>query len=196
MWFGHGEPLMKTKLLILEHQTIWDLVAGSCVVGPWWAENWLNTFQKPGDHPNFKKNALGVKRPFSELSESSGVFSEQLPEFKIPFSEYEIPFLEWHLTTCQYENHNSRSNSRSDSRNWWEATWTIFICPFILGAFFRELGWSPRARTFFFGSQEIWPTLEEQNAADLSRKQDQNLFFQDSQLIWPDSSKQTGCHGH
>ena len=25
--------------------------------------------QKPGNHPNFKKNALGVRRPFSELSE-------------------------------------------------------------------------------------------------------------------------------
>ena len=55
--------------------------------------------QKPGDHPNFRKNALGVKRPFSELSESSRVFSEQLSEFEIPFSEYEIPFSEWHLTT-------------------------------------------------------------------------------------------------
>ena len=55
--------------------------------------------QKPGDHPNFRKNALGVKRPFSELSESSGVFSEQLSEFEIPFSEYEIPFSEWHPTT-------------------------------------------------------------------------------------------------
>ena len=37
--------------------------------------------QKPGDHPNFRKNALRVKRPFSELAESSGVFSEQLSEF-------------------------------------------------------------------------------------------------------------------
>ena len=55
--------------------------------------------QKPGDHPNFRKNALGVKRPFSELSESSGVFSEQLSECEIPFSEYEIPFSEWHLAT-------------------------------------------------------------------------------------------------
>ena len=55
--------------------------------------------QKPGDHPNFRKNALGVKKPFSELSESSGVFSEQLSEFKIPFSEYKIPFSEWHPTT-------------------------------------------------------------------------------------------------
>ena len=45
--------------------------------------------QKPGDHPNFRKNALGVKRPFSELSESSGVFSEQLSELEIPFSEYD-----------------------------------------------------------------------------------------------------------
>ena len=57
------------------------------------------SFQKPGDHPNFRKNALGVKRPFSELSESSGVFSEQLSELEIPFSEYEIPFSEWPPTT-------------------------------------------------------------------------------------------------
>ena len=57
-------------------------------------------FQKPGDHPiDFRKNALGVKGPFSELSESSGVFSEQLSELEIPFSEYEIPFSEWPLTT-------------------------------------------------------------------------------------------------
>ena len=55
--------------------------------------------QKPGDHPNFRKNALGVKRPFSELWERSGVFSEQLSEFEIPFSEYKIPFSEWHPTT-------------------------------------------------------------------------------------------------
>ena len=40
-------------------------------------------FQKPGDHPNFQKNALGVKRPFSELSENSGVFSEKLSEFNV-----------------------------------------------------------------------------------------------------------------
>ena len=50
-------------------------------------------------HPNFRKKTLGAKRPFSELWESSGVFSEQLSEFKIPFSEYEIPFSEWHPTT-------------------------------------------------------------------------------------------------
>ena len=55
--------------------------------------------RKPGDHPNFRKNALGVKGPFSELSESSGVFSEQLSELEIPFSEYEILFSEWPLTT-------------------------------------------------------------------------------------------------
>ena len=33
------------------------------------------TLQKPGNHPNFRKNALGATRPFSELWESSGVFS-------------------------------------------------------------------------------------------------------------------------
>ena len=39
-----------------------------------------------GDHPNFRKNALGVKRPLSELSESSGVFLEQLSEFRVRHS--------------------------------------------------------------------------------------------------------------
>ena len=34
----------------------------------------LNVIQKPGNHPNFEKNALGVKRPFSEqLSEFRGI---------------------------------------------------------------------------------------------------------------------------
>ena len=42
----------------------------------------------------------------------------------------------------------SRSNSRSDSRNWWDAK----ISAQILGAFFSKLGWFPRARTFHFSS--------------------------------------------
>ena len=40
----------------------------------------------------------------------------------------------------QPENHNSRSNSRSDSRNCCEPTRKIFICPCILGAFFKSWG--------------------------------------------------------
>ena len=44
--------------------------------------------------PQFQEKTLGVKGPFSELSESSRVFSEQLSELEIPFSEYEIPFSE------------------------------------------------------------------------------------------------------
>ena len=63
-----------------------------------------NKNQKPGDHPNFRKNALGAERPFSELWESSGVFSEQLSELEIPFSEYEIPFSEWPLATSSIRN--------------------------------------------------------------------------------------------
>ena len=54
----------------------------------------LFKFQNPGSHPNFRNYALGVKRPFSELSERSGVFSEQLPEFRNRFSECRIPFSE------------------------------------------------------------------------------------------------------
>ena len=49
--------------------------------------------------PISRKNVLGVERPFSELSESSGVFSEQFSEFRDWLSECEIPFSEWHLTT-------------------------------------------------------------------------------------------------
>ena len=116
--------------------------------------------QKPGDHPKFRKNALGVKRPFSELSESSGVFSEQLSELEIPFSEYEIPFSEYGLSRLeQYETHNSRSNSRSDSRNCREPARKIFICPCILGAFFQELGWSPRTRFKKGPFYRSWPDL-------------------------------------
>ena len=55
----------------------------------------------------------------------------------------------------QYETHNSRSNSRSDSRNCRERTRKIFICPFILGAFFRELGWSPRTRIIKVRSAKV-----------------------------------------
>ena len=41
------------------------------------SHNVLQKVQKPGDHPNFRKNALGAKRPFSELWESSGAFTEK-----------------------------------------------------------------------------------------------------------------------
>ena len=105
--------------------------------------------QKPGDHPNFRKNALGLKRPFSELSESSGVFSEQLSELEIPFSEYDIPFSEWPLTTWSTRNPQF---SEQLSERFPELPRTHpkdFICPCILGAFFQELGWSPRTRGKF-----------------------------------------------
>ena len=46
-----------------------------------------------------ESQALGVIRPFSELSQSSEEFLEQLSEFRDWFSECEIPFPEWHLTT-------------------------------------------------------------------------------------------------
>ena len=72
---------------------------------------------------------------FSELWERSGVFSEQLSHSRNGISRH-----------VRCGNQNSRSNSRSDSRNWWEATWKIFICPCTLEAVFQELGWFPRFR--------------------------------------------------
>ena len=79
----------------------------------------LDTIQKLGKHPNFRKKSLSErKKPVSELwRQSSGVFSEQLLEFEFHsrntklHSRNGIPRLE------QYENQNSPSNSRSDSRN-------------------------------------------------------------------------------
>ena len=50
--------------------------------------------------PQFQEKCSRSKRPFSELWERSGVFSEQLSEFRKWFSECEIPFWEWRLTTC------------------------------------------------------------------------------------------------
>ena len=105
-------------------------------------------YQKPGDHPNFEKNALGVKGAFSELSESSGVFSEQLSEnWKFHSRNTKFHSRNGLSRLDQYETHNSRSNSRrivpGIAANPPEK---IFICPCILGAFFQELGWSPRTR--------------------------------------------------
>ena len=102
--------------------------------------------QKPGDPPNFRKNALGVKGPFSELSESSGVFSGSSRNWKFHSRNTKFHSRNGLSRLDQYETHNSRSNSRSDSRNCREPTRKIFICPCILGAFFQELGWSPRTR--------------------------------------------------
>ena len=57
--------------------------------------------------PQFRENILGVKRPFSELSESSGVFSEQLSEFRNRFLECEIPFSDL-VASCGWEFNRGR----------------------------------------------------------------------------------------
>ena len=67
----------------------------------------------------------------------------------------------------QYETHNSRSNSRSDSRNCREPTRKIFICPFILGAFFRELG-CPLFEAFW-EKFHCFVTLPSQNRGNVKR---------------------------
>ena len=69
--------------------------------------------QKPGDHPSFRKNALGVKRPCSKLWESSGVFSE----FRKNSRNEKSHSRNGASRLEQCESHNSRSNSRSDSRS-------------------------------------------------------------------------------
>ena len=46
--------------------------------GPTARAGLLYAAQKPGDRPNLRKNALGARRPSSELLESCGVFWERL----------------------------------------------------------------------------------------------------------------------
>ena len=48
----------------------------------------------------------------------------------------------------QCENHSSRSNSRSDSRNWWEPKWEIFICPIHSRSVFSRIGVVPVRKIF------------------------------------------------
>ena len=109
--------------------------------------------QKPGDHPNFRKNAPGVKRPFSELSESSGVFSEKLSEFEIPFSEYEIPFSEWHLTTWAVRKPQFSEQLPERSPELVGTHMKDLHLPLHSRSVFRELGWPPRGREVVVGSQ-------------------------------------------
>ena len=118
----------------------------------WWHEEeelaeygllfWKSIHQKPGDHPNFRKNSFGVKRSFSELSESSGVFSEQLSEFRNWFSECEIPFSEWHLTTWAI-----RKPQFSEQLPELAGThMKDFHLPLHSRSLFSRMGWSPPFR--------------------------------------------------
>ena len=98
------------------------------------------TLSEGRGHSRSSRRVPGYSRSNSRNSK----FRSRNTKFHAPNG---IPRLE------QYENQNSRSNSRSDSRNWWEPTCKIFICPGILGAFFQELGWSPRTR---FSGWHLW----------------------------------------
>ena len=72
----------------------------------------ISQSQKPGDHPNFRKNALGVKRPFSELWERSGVSSEQRPEFRNNSRSAKSHSRNGVSRLVQCDNHNSQSNTK------------------------------------------------------------------------------------
>ena len=50
-------------------------------------------YQKPGNHPNFEKNALGVERPFSEQLSEFREFSEQFSEWQSRPNACENPIL-------------------------------------------------------------------------------------------------------
>ena len=108
----------------------------------------LITFGSLGTTPISGKMLSEWKGHSRSSSESSGVFSEQLSDFNFHPRNTKFQSRNDILRLEQYENHNSRSNSRSDSRNRWEPTWTVFTCPCVLAAFFQELGWSPRSRHF------------------------------------------------
>ena len=134
--------------------------------------------QKPGAHPNFRKNRKSASGSAPQARDPEALFRHfpRHPVWGRHFPKHSFRHFSWlglwhffrwsalsrnsqfHSRNTkfhsrngsprleQYENQNARSNSRSDSRNWWEPTWKIFICPNVLGGFFRELGWSPRNR--------------------------------------------------
>ena len=67
--------------------------------------------------PQFRKNALGVKRPFSELSESSGAFSEQLSEFRMASPQNSGRKLLPEICVKKGQNANYRTEKHPRPRN-------------------------------------------------------------------------------
>ena len=91
----------------------------------------MHIFHKPGDHPIFRKTLSewkGHSRSSGRVpgySRSSSRNSESDSRNAKFHSRNGISRLE------RYETCHSRSNSRSNSQNWREPTWKIFICPYI-----------------------------------------------------------------
>ena len=114
-------------------------------------------FSSPDWEPrNSRKNALGVKWPFSELSESSGVFLEQLSEFRKWVSECAIPSSEWHLTTwaIQKPQFSERLPERFP-----KLTATRMKDPHLpvhSRTVFQDLGWCLRARKIAIPSSDFF----------------------------------------
>ena len=68
--FCSGTPLRKVHELTF----FWFGLPGPLLIKQTILTPNVLVFQKPGNHPNFEKNALGVERPFSEqLSEFRGI---------------------------------------------------------------------------------------------------------------------------
>ena len=148
--------IYETRLGANKRPPQWDLLV-RCGVGNPFTKSW-STIPKPGHHPNYwhfiagttlserKSHSRSSRRVpgHSRSNSRNSKFHSRNTKFH---SRNGIPRLE------QYENHNSRRNSRSDSRKWWEPTWKIFICPSILRALFFKLGWSPLLQKMgaFFG---------------------------------------------
>ena len=69
----------RRNVSILNHSnvgTIPELLSPSPILA---TASIITLVRKPGNHPNFEKNALGVKRPFSEqLSEFRGILGATL----------------------------------------------------------------------------------------------------------------------
>ena len=122
---------------------------------PNWFQNDLGPVIPPPTLPNIKKKTVGVKRPFSELSECSMVFSEQLSESRQWFSECEIPFLEWHLTTWAIRKPQFSEQLPERFPELMGTHMKDSIGPTLLEHYFQELGWPQHARLIFLGVRLI-----------------------------------------
>ena len=111
-----------------------------------------------------KKATLGA-------SDSSGVFSEQLSEFEIHSRKTKLHSRNGVSRLEHIEDHNSRSNSRSDSRNSWEPTCPherFSFAPSFSERFFSRIGVVParkrctknrfgRGQKRFWGKRGLYP---------------------------------------
>ena len=126
-------------------------------------------FQKPGNHANFRKRSRSEKAILGALGEFRGTLRAALGVRKKNSRNEKSHSPNGVSRLEQCESHNSRSNSRRDSRNWWESHMKAFhLHRAFSERFFKNWGVPrvPRAPDCFNG----WFSLPFRNKKRISKK--------------------------